>query len=95
MGLPRCDSPFFLRSETTESGSAGRLFQTGWALSLKSMKKVRSFVMKKYILALDEGTTSTRAILFDRAGQIVSTAQREFPSHYPQPGWVEQDAQES
>ena len=50
--------------------------------------------MKKYILALDEGTTSTRAILFDRAGQIVSTAQREFPSHYPQPGWVEQDAQE-
>ena len=50
--------------------------------------------MKKYILALDEGTTSTRAILFDRAGQIVSTAQREFPSHYPHPGWVEQDAQE-
>ena len=48
--------------------------------------------MKKYILALDEGTTSTRAILFDRAGQIVSTAQREFPSHYPHPGWVEQDA---
>ena len=43
--------------------------------------------MKKYILALDEGTTSTRAILFDRAGQIVSTAQREFPSHYPYPGW--------
>ena len=51
-------------------------------------------VMKKYILALDEGTTSTRAILFDRAGEIVSTAQREFPSQYPQPGWVEQDAQE-
>ena len=50
--------------------------------------------MKKYILALDEGTTSTRAILFDRAGEIVSTAQREFPSQYPQPGWVEQDAQE-
>ena len=48
--------------------------------------------MKKYILALDEGTTSTRAILFDRDGQIVSTDQREFPSHYPHPGWVEQDA---
>ena len=45
--------------------------------------------MKKYILALDEGTTSARAILFDRGGRIVTTAHREFPQIYPRPGWVE------
>ena len=52
--------------------------------------------MKKpsYILALDAGTTSNRAILFDHAGKIVSIAQQEFSQHYPQPGWVEHDAEE-
>ena len=47
--------------------------------------------MKKYLLALDEGTTSTRSILFDRSGRIVSMAQHEFTQIYPQPGWVEHD----
>ncbi|HEU4853397.1 MAG TPA: glycerol kinase GlpK [Telluria sp.] len=47
--------------------------------------------MKKYILALDQGTTSSRAILFDHAGQPCGIAQQEFPQHYPQPGWVEHD----
>ena len=47
--------------------------------------------MANYILALDQGTTSSRAILFDRAGQIVKSAQQEFPQIYPQPGWVEHD----
>jgi glycerol kinase len=47
-----------------------------------------------YILALDQGTTSSRAILFDHAGQIVSLAQKEFRQYYPQPGWVEHDAEE-
>src|SRR5215210_1044891 len=42
-----------------------------------------------YILALDQGTTSSRAILFDRAGQPVLIAQQEFEQIYPQPGWVE------
>ena len=46
---------------------------------------------KKYVLALDEGTTSARAILFDRDGGIVSVSQHEFPQIYPQPGWVEHD----
>lgn len=50
--------------------------------------------MPDYIAALDQGTTSTRSIIFDRAGQIVSCAQREHTQHYPQPGWVEHDAQE-
>jgi glycerol kinase len=44
-----------------------------------------------YILALDQGTTSSRAIVFDRAGHVVSVAQREFRQIYPQPGWVEHD----
>jgi glycerol kinase len=45
--------------------------------------------LKKYILALDQGTTSSRAILFDRHGQPVARAQQEFPQHFPTPGWVE------
>ena len=48
----------------------------------------------KYILALDQGTTSSRAILFDQNQQIVGVAQKEFPQLYPQEGWVEQDAME-
>lgn len=50
--------------------------------------------MKRYILALDEGTTSSRSILFDRNGKIVAKAQKEFAQFYPSPGWVEEDAVE-
>ncbi|MBQ7545905.1 MAG: glycerol kinase GlpK [Clostridia bacterium] len=46
---------------------------------------------KKYVLALDQGTTSSRAILFDKAGNIAKKAQHEFPQIYPQAGWVEHD----
>ena len=48
----------------------------------------------KAILALDQGTTSSRALLFDRSGEILATSQREFTQHFPQPGWVEHDALE-
>src|SRR4051812_3928487 len=47
-----------------------------------------------YILALDQGTTSSRAILFNHDGDIVTTAQKEFTQLYPQPAWVEHDAEE-
>lgn len=50
--------------------------------------------MKKYVLALDEGTTSARSILFDRECNIVSSSQHEFTQYYPSPGWVEQDPME-
>ena len=50
--------------------------------------------MSKYILAFDQGTTSSRAILFDHAGTIKTVAQKEFKQHFPQPGWVEHDANE-
>jgi glycerol kinase len=50
--------------------------------------------MPKFILAIDQGTTSSRAILFDGSGSIKAAAQREFTQYYPQPGWVEHDANE-
>ena len=50
--------------------------------------------MDKYILALDQGTTSSRAILFNKKGEIVHIAQKEFTQHFPQPGWVEHNANE-
>ena len=50
--------------------------------------------MEKYVLALDQGTTSSRAIVFDHHGIPVSSAQKEFTQIYPQPGWVEHDANE-
>ena len=48
----------------------------------------------QFVLALDQGTTSARAILFDRLGNLRGVAQREITQHYPQPGWVEHDANE-
>lgn len=50
--------------------------------------------MKKYILALDQGTTSSRAIVFDHRGSIIAVAQKEFRQIFPKPGWVEHDADE-
>ena len=52
------------------------------------------FEMKKYIMALDAGTTSNRCILFDKNGNICSVAQKEFTQYFPKPGWVEHDADE-
>lgn len=50
--------------------------------------------MKKYILSLDQGTSSSRAIIFDKQFRIISLAQQEFPQYYPEPGWVEHDPEE-
>lgn len=50
--------------------------------------------MEKYILSIDQGTTSSRAIIFNRHGEIISSAQKEFTQYYPMPGWVEHDAKE-
>ena len=50
--------------------------------------------MTDFIAAIDQGTTSTRFIIFDRTGRMVACAQREHEQHYPQPGWVEHDARE-
>ena len=50
--------------------------------------------MSRYVLALDQGTTSSRALLFDHSGAVVAVDQNEFTQHFPQPGWVEHDAGE-
>lgn len=50
--------------------------------------------MEQYILSLDQGTTSSRAILFNKKGEIVHIAQKEFTQHFPKPGWVEHNANE-
>jgi glycerol kinase len=50
--------------------------------------------MSRFMMALDQGTTSSRAILFDGSGAIVATDQHEFPQHFRQPGWVEHDSEE-
>jgi glycerol kinase len=50
--------------------------------------------MEQYILSIDQGTTSSRAIIFNRQGDIISSAQKEFTQFYPRPGWVEHDAKE-
>jgi glycerol kinase len=50
--------------------------------------------MPNYILSFDQGTTSSRAIIFDKKGSIIATAQKEFTQIFPQPGWVEHDANE-
>src|SRR5579863_9477246 len=50
--------------------------------------------MKKYILSIDQGTTGSRAFIFDAQGRVVSSAYREFRQYFPRPGWVEHDAGE-
>ena len=50
--------------------------------------------MKQYILALDQGTSSSRAIVFDETGRPCASSQREFPQIFPRPGWVEHDPNE-
>ena len=50
--------------------------------------------MDQFILSLDQGTTSSRAILFNKKGKIVHMAQKEFKQYFPKPGWVEHDANE-
>ena len=49
---------------------------------------------KKYVIAMDQGTTSSRAILFNKRGEIQSSQQREFRQIFPKPGWVEHDPME-
>ncbi len=74
-----------LKTECESNAEAG---------GFRSLSRRKDTVMSKYIMALDAGTTSNRAILFDHRGSICSVAQREFTQFFPQPGWVEHDADE-
>src|SRR6185436_11979021 len=61
---------------------------------LRDLWRQRMMDKKRYLLALDQGTSSSRSIVFDAHGRIVAMAQREFRQIYPQPGWVEHDPRE-
>ena len=51
--------------------------------------------MEEYIMTIDEGTTSARAVLFNKDSEIIAICAKEFAQYYPQPGWVEQDPKET
>ena len=78
------------------------IMRTGKALYAISERKIRCYVWKEkcimqdkqYVMALDAGTTSNRAIIFDNESHIVSVSQKEFTQYFPKPGWVEHDANE-
>ena len=61
-------------------------------LSADNPTSILRSIVSKYIGAIDQGTTSTRFIIFDHAARIVACAQKEHQQIYPQPGWVEHDA---
>ncbi|EFS18903.1 glycerol kinase [Staphylococcus hominis subsp. hominis C80] len=63
-------------------------------LNTYSQNERRRKIMEQYIMSIDQGTTSSRAILFDKEGQIQGVAQREFKQYFPKSGWVEHDANE-
>ena len=46
---------------------------------------------KQYLMAIDQGTSSSRTVIFDQHAKVIASAQQEFPQEYPQPGWVEHD----
>ena len=50
--------------------------------------------MSKIVMALDQGTTSSRTVLYDETGETIASASEEFPCQYPKPGWVEQDPED-
>ncbi|MBO4732272.1 MAG: glycerol kinase, partial [Spirochaetaceae bacterium] len=50
--------------------------------------------MAQYVMALDQGTTSSRAVLYDKNANVLASCSKEFTQYYPHPGWVEHDAQE-
>ena len=63
-------------------------------MQLARLRSSATLAGMRYLLALDQGTTSSRAIAFDAQGRVAAVAQREFAQHFPQPGWVEHDAAE-
>ncbi len=69
----------------------GLVENVGGKQNVRGFRKGEEYYMGKYAIALDQGTTSSRCILFNHEGEICSVAQREFTQHYPQPGWVEHD----
>jgi glycerol kinase len=80
---------------TAIAGQQRRTVRRIWQFPLSVLTYSKQGCMPdQYVLALDQGTTSSRAILFDHGGHIVHTAQKEFTQFFPEPGWVEHDPEE-
>src|SRR5271165_4161852 len=87
----------FGRFQAMTGGPERRARRFGAASAIMARANPRreeSLRMASYIGAIDQGTTSSRFIVFDRSGRIVSTAQKEHEQIYPKPGWVEHDPEE-
>ena len=69
-------------------------FQRPWHEAPTPNREALTANVPKAVLALDQGTTSSRAVVFGHDGTILGMAQHEFPQHYPQPGWVEHDPED-
>lgn len=78
----------------TLSSKVGKYRQPESEVTIRIYYLAQAMSTGKYILALDQGTTSSRAILFDEQAQMVAIAQQEFTQHFPEPGWVEHDPDE-
>src|SRR5260221_10733766 len=83
-------SPNFLYWQPLK-GLISKVLTSGRTASANRRLAYRTIMMPNYIRAIHQGTTSSRFIVFDRSGRIVSTAQREHEQIYPKPGWVEHD----
>lgn len=88
--LPSGRQVMYAEPPFTFNDHAGHIRERGWRVRSTSKISVWGYLMA-YLLALDQGTTSSRAIVFDESGSLVGMAQQEFPQIYPEPGWVEHD----
>src|SRR5436190_609601 len=70
------------------------MFPSLWVALVVPNEAKRGMLMTGYVLAIDQGTTGTKVLIFDREGSVKSLAYSEFTQHYPKPGWVEHDAEE-
>ena len=84
----------FVRRTKTQGRTARQVFTREGRNAIIREKREKGESGLKFIMALDAGTTSSRCILFDEGGRVCSVAQKEFTQHFPQPGWVEHDAEE-
>src|SRR5271166_1704223 len=87
----------FRLSGQSSAVSSAHLFMPPPSVHLQPNNPNLSYLRKytmKYLLALDQGTTSSRALVIDYSGKVISVAQKEFTQFFPQPGWVEHDPNE-
>src|SRR5262245_28706772 len=86
--------PCIHRCPTTDNESAGATCTRRRAAPISARFWGGKEAMGQYVLAIDQGTTGSTVLIFDRRGRVVGRGYSEFRQHYPKPGWVEHDAEE-